>query len=281
MKLLSTHKELHNHLSPLRNKGDLIGFVPTMGALHEGHLSLIREAKKGNDIVVCSIFVNPIQFNNAEDLKKYPRQMESDIEKLESVDCDVLFTPSEQEMYPEPPSEKYDFGLLETVMEGKHRPGHFNGVGIVVKRLFEKVNPHKAYFGQKDFQQLAIIRKLTKDLELPIEIISCPIVREPGGLAMSSRNQLLSDNGKKHAEILYTTLINAKKHSGHVAMKDIILRTVNQFNKEADVKLEYFEIVDMDTLLAVDNWGQSKRIVACIAAYVENVRLIDNIILFS
>ncbi len=281
MKQFKTQSELQEYLSPLRDNGKSFGFVPTMGALHDGHLSLILEAKKGNDIVVSSIFVNPTQFNNPEDLKKYPRQLESDIVKLESVDCDILFAPTEKEMYPEPATEKYDFGELETVMEGKHRPGHFNGVGIVVKRLFDKVMPHKAYFGQKDFQQLAIIKKLTKDLNLPIEIISCDIIREKGGLAMSSRNQLLSENGKKHAEILHRTLKSAKERSTKEGILDIISSIIKQFEQNKNVNLEYFEIVDMSTLQPLKSWDQSNQTVACIAAYVENVRLIDNIILFS
>jgi len=281
MKQFNTQRELQEYLSPLRDDGNSIGFVPTMGALHDGHLSLILEAQKGNNIIVSSIFVNPTQFNNPEDLKKYPRQLESDIKKLESVDCDILFAPSEYEMYPEPAPEKYDFGLLETVMEGKHRPGHFNGVGIVVKRLFDKVKPHKAYFGQKDFQQLAIIKKLTKDLKLPIEIISCDIIREKGGLAMSSRNQLLSDNGKKHAEVLYQALKSSKERSTKEGIHDIVSSIIKQFEQNKNVNLEYFEIVDMLTLQPVESWDQSNQTVACIAAYVENVRLIDNIILFS
>lgn len=281
MDTFNTKEELQSYLSPQRKKGSSIGFVPTMGALHEGHLSLIREAQKDNDIVVCSIFVNPTQFNNPDDLKKYPRQMESDSRKLESVNCDILFAPSVEEMYPKPAIEKYDFGELETVMEGKHRPGHFNGVGIVVRRLFEKVKPHKAYFGLKDFQQLAIITKLTKDLNLPIEIIPCEIIREDGGLAMSSRNQLLSETGKEQAKVLYETLKTAKERFSYTSINEIIDETIIQFENNKNVKLEYFEIVDMTTLQPVANWGQSKQIVACIAAYVENVRLIDNIILFS
>lgn len=281
MNTFKTQEELQNYLAPLRMKGFSIGFVPTMGALHEGHLSLVSKSQKDNNVTVCSIFVNPTQFNSPDDLEKYPRQMEADTRKLESVNCDILFAPSVKEMYPEPATEKYDFGKLETVMEGKHRPGHFNGVGIVVRRLFEKVVPHKAYFGLKDFQQLAIITKLTKDLKLPIEIIPCDIIRENGGLAMSSRNQLLSEAGKKQAEVLYKTLKAAKERSSYTTVNEIIAETTKQFDKNKNVKLEYFEIVDMNTLQPVEKWDRSNYIVACIAAYVENVRLIDNIILFS
>lgn len=281
MKQFETQKALQNYLESFRNQGMKIGFIPTMGALHDGHLSLLQQAKNENDIAICSIFINPEQFNNPDDLKNYPRQLDSDIAKLESVDCDILFAPSVEEMYPEPPVEKYDFGQLETVMEGKHRPGHFNGVGIVVKRLFDKVLPHKAYFGLKDFQQLAIIKKLTEDHNLPIEIVPCEIIREADGLAMSSRNQLLSNDGKNHALILHKTLKHVKDRSGKVEVSRLISEIKDQFAFNKNARLEYFEIVDMETLQGVKDWTDSKQIIGCIAAYVENVRLIDNIILFS
>jgi pantoate--beta-alanine ligase len=281
MRQFETHEALQNYLYPLRKQGKTIGFVPTMGALHQGHLSLLLRAKAENDLTICSVFVNPTQFNNPDDLKNYPRELESDIKKLESINCDILFAPSVKEMYPEPPTEKYDFGQLENVMEGKHRPGHFNGVGVVVKRLFDKVLPHKAYFGLKDFQQLAIIKKLTKDCNLPTEIIPCEIVREKSGLAMSSRNMLLSDKGKQHALLLYNTLKEVKQQSGKIEILSVISTVEDIFKKDKNVKLEYFEIVDSETLQAVNNWNESDHLVACIAAYVENVRLIDNIILFS
>jgi len=281
MKQFETQEALQNYLLPFRQQGKTIGFVPTMGALHLGHLSLLKRAKAENDLTVCSVFVNPTQFNNPDDLKNYPRELKSDINKLESINCDILFAPSAKEMYPEPPTEKYDFGQLENVMEGKHRPGHFNGVGIVVKRLFDKVLPHKAYFGLKDFQQLAIIKKLTKDCNLPTEIVPCEIVREESGLAMSSRNMLLSEKGKQHALLLYHTLKEINQQSGKVTIHNLISEVEDTFKKDKNVTLEYFEIVDAETLQAVRKWDESDQLAACIAAYVENVRLIDNIILFS
>ncbi|MCD4665673.1 MAG: pantoate--beta-alanine ligase, partial [Bacteroidales bacterium] len=194
MKVFNTRIDIRKYLGAQKSNGLKIGFVPTMGALHEGHISLLKEAKADCDVVVCSIFVNPIQFNNNNDLEKYPREIESDIEKLNSVDCDVLFHPTVEEMYPVPDETIFDFGELDKVMEGQHRPGHFNGVAVVVKKLFEIVEPDKAYFGLKDYQQIVIIHKLTKDYNLPVEIIPCPTTREDSGLAMSSRNELLSES---------------------------------------------------------------------------------------
>jgi pantoate--beta-alanine ligase len=187
-----------------------IGFVPTMGALHEGHLSLIKESKKNSDITVVSMFVNPPQFNDPEDLKRYPRTLEKDIELLKTVDCDLVFAPSVMEIYPEPDTRKFDFGYLESIMEGAKRPGHFNGVGQVVSRLFDIVQPHKSFFGMKDFQQVAIIKNMVKQLNCPVEIIPCPIIREESGLAKSSRNTLLDENHKKNAPHIYATLKKAR-----------------------------------------------------------------------
>ncbi|HFB61616.1 MAG TPA: pantoate--beta-alanine ligase, partial [Bacteroidetes bacterium] len=197
MKKFTTIKETKEYLSGQKAAGKTIGFVPTMGALHEGHLELMRRARKENDLLVVSIFVNPIQFNNPDDLKKYPRTLEDDMEKLKSVDCNVLFAPDAAEMYPEKVTTQYDFGELDKVMEGKFRPGHFNGVAVVVKKLFDIVQPHRAYFGEKDFQQLAIIKKLVEMENIPVEIVPCPIVRDPAGLAMSSRNRLLTPEQRK------------------------------------------------------------------------------------
>lgn len=256
-------------------------FVPTMGALHKGHLSLIRESKNENDITVCSIFVNPTQFNNPDDLKNYPRNFDDDLKLLEKDSCDVVFHPAVEEMYPVPSEETFDFGDLERVMEGAFRPGHFNGVATVVKRLFEIVKPTRAYFGLKDYQQLVIIHKMTKDFNLPVEIIPCKIVREKNGLAMSSRNQLLSSSEKKQAEILYKTLKYVKLRSGFASVSEIRSQVERQFRKAKNVKLEYFEIADMYTLKPLKSWTDSNHPIACIAAYVGKVRLIDNIIIFS
>jgi pantoate--beta-alanine ligase len=281
MEIFETKKELRQHLASSRNEGKSIGFVPTMGALHEGHLSLLEEAKNDCDIVVCSIFVNPVQFNNPTDLQHYPRNLKADIEKLNRVNCDVLFNPSEKEMYPEPATEQFDFGDLDKVMEGQHRPGHFNGVAIVVRRLFEIVGPERAYFGLKDYQQLVIIHKMTKDYNIPVEIVPCPIIREENGLAMSSRNERLTPAERLEAALIYQTLKMVKIKSGFDTVKEVKEYVARQFRKHKHIKLEYFEIVDMYTLQPIKTWAQSNTVIACIAAWVGNVRLIDNIILFS
>lgn len=274
-------KTLQEYLETIVSQGGSVGFVPTMGALHQGHLSLIRASKSENDVTVCSIFVNPTQFNDANDLNNYPRNFEEDLQMLEIEKCDVVFHPSVDEVYPEPSKEKFDFGELETVMEGEHRPGHFNGVATVVKRLFEIVNPTRAYFGLKDYQQLVIIHKMTKDLKLPIEIVPCEIIREKNGLAMSSRNKLLSEAEKRQAELLYKTLKSVKNKSGFASISEIKKYVDQQFRKVKNTKLEYFEIVDLYTLKPMNSWAESTHVIACIAAYVGRVRLIDNMIIFS
>jgi pantoate--beta-alanine ligase len=252
-----------------------------MGALHNGHLSLIREAKNENGLVVCSIFVNPIQFNNPDDLRNYPRVLDKDIQKLKDVDCDVLFAPSEQEVFPEPVKETFDFGDLDKVMEGKFRPGHFNGVAVVVKRLFEIIKPTRAYFGLKDYQQLLIIHRMTKEINLPVEIVPCPIIREENGLAMSSRNERLSQSERKQASIIYETLKMVKIRSGFSTIKETHNYVDQQFKKNKNLRLEYFEIVDMYTLKPLQTWTESNTSIACIAVWIGQVRLIDNMILFS
>lgn len=281
MKIFEKIEQTKNHLKELRENGKSIGFVPTMGALHEGHLALIKAAKKENDIVVCSIFVNPIQFNNPDDLKKYPHQIESDIKLLEQEKCDVLFNPSSEEMYPEPSSEQFDFGDLDKVLEGEYRPGHFNGVAVVVKKLFEIVEPKRAYFGLKDYQQLLIIHKLTKDFNIPVEIVPCLTIREADGLAMSSRNKLLSMTERKLAPIIHDTLKSIKIQAGYTPISEIKEAIEDEFKRTKQMELEYFEIVDMYSLKPLRTWAESKNVVALIAVYLGNVRLIDNIILFS
>ena len=281
MQTFKTIHDLRNYLDDLRANGKSIGFVPTMGALHEGHLSLIREAKEENDVVVCSIFVNPIQFNNSSDLEKYPRTIETDMQLLIQEDCDVLFFPDEKEMYPVPSTEQYDFGDLDKVMEGEHRPGHFNGVAVVVKKLFEIVEPQRAYFGLKDYQQMVIVHKLTKDYNIPVEIVPCSIVREENGLAMSSRNERLSLTERTQAALIYQTLKMVKIKSGFATITEVKEFVVKQFRKQKNMKLEYFEIVDMYSLQPLRTLAQSTTVIACIAVWVGNVRLIDNIILFS
>ena len=257
-----------------------VGFVPTMGALHEGHLSLINRAKNDNDIVVSSVFVNPIQFNNPTDLEKYPRTPELDIEKLKNAGCDAVFMPSVEEMYPEKVEDHYDFGDLERVMEGACRPGHFNGVAIVVRKLFEIVNPDKAYFGEKDFQQLAIIKKMVCNLNMGLEIVPCPIIRENDGLAMSSRNVRLNEEERAVAPKIFATLNDAvsKKNSMSPAeMREYALAKYAEI-KEFDV--EYVEITDEINLQSINNWDECEHARIFVALQLGPVRLIDNVRIF-
>lgn len=267
----------------LRQKqlGNSVGFVPTMGALHEGHLELVRRARADNDVTTCSIFVNPRQFNNPEDLKKYPRSVEEDLAKLEKEGCDMVFVPSVDEMYPDAVEEEYDFGRLEQVMEGRFRPGHFRGVAVVVKRLFDIMLPVRAYFGEKDFQQLLIIKKLVEKESLPVDIVPCPIVREPDGLAMSSRNLMLSEEGRKRAPFIFQTLNEASGKIPATPPSELVDFVTERFRQNGHFELEYFEIVTMDGLAPVEKWSESPHIIACIAAYLEGIRLIDNMILFN
>ncbi len=277
MRVFEHKKEISDHIGPLLRQGKTIGFVPTMGALHKGHLSLMEKARKENDVLMVSIFVNPIQFNHKSDLQVYPRDLEADKKLLESVPCDLLFVPTEKEMYPEPVLDKYDFGELETVMEGAFRPGHFNGVAVVVKRLFDIVTPHRAYFGEKDFQQLTIIRKLVEMEKLPVEIVSCPIVREANGLAMSSRNKRLSPQQRQEAAFIFKTLQTAKKRKGDICPSPLKQMIRNIFDANQNFRLEYFEIADDKTLKPVTAWGQSNGMIAFVAAWMGDVRLIDNL----
>lgn len=275
MEVFSTIKTLREAVSTAKASGKTIGFVPTMGALHEGHLSLIRTAKEHCDTVVVSIFVNPIQFNNPEDLRTYPRTLEADCEKLQTVGCDMVFAPSAEEMYPEPATETYNFGELEAVMEGPQRPGHFAGVATVVHRLFNIVEPKKAFFGEKDFQQLAIIQSLVKQLSLPVEIVPCPIVRAEDGLALSSRNMRLSAEARKIAPQIYATLKNSVERS-HTANVDEVKKYVIDTLVSLKVfEPEYFEIVNDTTLQPIKNWSEAQGVVGCIAVWLDDVRLID------
>jgi len=280
MMILSTIAETKQHLLPIRSKGATIGFVPTMGALHEGHLTLIRQAKKTTDHVVASIFVNPIQFNNPEDLLKYPREEKSDIRKLKEAGCDMVFIPSVEEMYPEPDSSVFDFGQLDKVMEGKFRPGHFNGVAIVVKKLFEIIEPNQAFLGEKDFQQLTIIQEMVRQLHMPVRIIPCETVREADGLAMSSRNKRLTPEERAIAPAIYRILARAVRLRRSRSVRQVKEWVQKEFQKVPAFTLEYFEIVDADTLVPVEKWTSSDRIIGCVAAYLGKVRLIDNIKFF-
>lgn len=275
MEVFSTIKTLREAVSTAKASGKTIGFVPTMGALHEGHLSLIRTAKEHCDTVVVSIFVNPIQFNNPEDLRTYPRTLEADCEKLQTVGCDMVFAPSAEEMYPEPATETYNFGELEAVMEGPQRPGHFAGVATVVHRLFNIVEPKKAFFGEKDFQQLAIIQSLVKQLSLPVEIVPCPIVRAEDGLALSSRNMRLSAEARKIAPQIYATLKNSVERSHTASVEEVKKYVIDTLVSLKVFEPEYFEIVNDTTLQPIKNWSEAQGVVGCIAVWLDGVRLID------
>ncbi|MFW6203199.1 MAG: pantoate--beta-alanine ligase [Marinilabilia sp.] len=278
MELIKTSEVLRERVSARRKKGDIIGFVPTMGALHEGHLSLVKKAGKECDAVVVSIFVNPNQFNDPKDLERYPRDVETDMELLERTPCELLFVPSVEEIYPEPDTRVFDFGQLDKVMEGKHRPGHFNGVAQVVSRLFHIVRPDKAYFGQKDFQQLAIVRDMVRQLNLGTDVVAGSIIREPDGLAMSSRNLLLTEKQRKSAPLIADTLLESCNFVEGKSVREVQKVVTEKINSNPDLNVEYFEIVDGHTLQPVDNWTESDYIVGCIAVYAGEVRLIDNVV---
>lgn len=274
-------EELSKELDNLRKEGLSVGFVPTMGALHKGHLSLVTKAATENDVVVVSIFVNPTQFNNSDDLKKYPRTLESDLQMLEQTSTKIVFAPSVEEIYPNDDSKKstFEFGHLDKVMEGAFRPSHFDGVALVVKRLFEIVLPDRAYFGQKDIQQFAIINHLNiKYLpHLKIKLAKCPILREDDGLAMSSRNVLLTEEQRKSAALISKTLFQAQKNYVNFTVEQLKRWVIDKINLDKNLKVEYFELVDDADLQVIETWDSEKKILACIAVNVGNVRLIDNI----
>ena len=277
MKLIDSVELLRSELNACRNCGKRIGLVPTMGALHAGHASLVKRAVSENDVVVVSDFVNPTQFNDKNDLNKYPRTLEADCKLLEACGVSYIFAPSVEEMYPEPDTRQFSYAPLDTVMEGKYRPGHFNGVCQIVSKLFLAVEPDRAYFGEKDFQQLAIIREMVRRYPFNIKIVGCPIVREPDGLALSSRNSRLSAQQRIQAlgisKTLFSSLEFAKTHTlseTKAFVEDAIANTEG-------LRLEYFEIVDGTTLQTVTQWNDSSYIVGCITVFCGDVRLIDNI----
>lgn len=274
MQIITTKSELCKSLT--NSTGIRIGFVPTMGALHQGHLSLVMRSKRENEVTVVSIFVNPTQFNDSRDLEKYPRTLDADINLLSQVGCDIVFAPTVDEMYPEKDTRIFNFGTLETVMEGKHRPGHFNGVAQIVSKLFDAVQPHIAYFGEKDFQQLAIIREMVKQLDYTITIAGCPIVRESSGLALSSRNMLLSAEEHKKAPIIYQILSESCIFVAQKQPHEVRNWVLNKF-QNTGLDVEYFEIVDGYSLQPVSSWNESDYIVGCIAVFCGKIRLIDNI----
>ncbi len=282
MKQFTSIAETVDYLNTEREKGLMIGFVPTMGALHDGHLSLIKRSKMENDLTVCSIFVNPAQFNSREDLNKYPRTLVYDAKLLTEIGCDVLFAPEASAMYPEgeTPGIDVDFGMLDKVMEGKFRPGHFKGVAIVVKKLFDIVNPARAYFGKKDYQQLAIIRHMVKTLHLMPEIVACETVREADGLAMSSRNMRLTISERNLAPKIYEVLSKLKAKTGKLSVGELKEWAVKKIQEYPELRVEYFEIGDKDTLLPLKNLNRKEQAMAFTAVFLGDVRLIDNIELF-
>ncbi len=278
MKIVTKSAEIKQLVAEHKAAGRTIGFVPTMGALHSGHLSLVKKAGECTDVVVVSIFVNPNQFNNPEDLKNYPRTIEEDTLLLNNTACKILYHPDVNEVYPDIDTRQFDFGTLDKVMEGEFRPGHFNGVAQVVSRFFELVQPDKAFFGEKDFQQLAIIKAMTKMLAYPIDIVAGEIIREADGLALSSRNVRLSKEQRKEAVLISKTLFESKQLIKTKNVKEVTNFVVQNINKSGLLNVEYFNIVDGNTLQPVDNYSQSDYIVGCIAVFADKVRLIDNLI---
>ncbi|MFD0964474.1 pantoate--beta-alanine ligase [Pseudofulvibacter geojedonensis] len=281
MTVFNTKKEVETLVTSHKATKKTIGFVPTMGALHKGHLSLIQNAFDENDIVFVSIFVNPTQFDNNADLDKYPRTLDADVKLIESISDDIIvFAPSANEIYEqEITSKEYKFDGLEFEMEGKHRKGHFNGVGTILEILFKLVLPNKAYFGEKDFQQLQIVKKLTQKLKLDLDIVGCDIYREDSGLAMSSRNERLSLLARKEAAFIHKTLLAAKEKFGTKSAKEVTEWVTKQFAKNKKFNLEYVEIANIDTLKTVKRKSKNKKYRIFIAAFIENIRLIDNIAL--
>jgi pantoate--beta-alanine ligase len=278
MDVLKTVDEVRNAVSALRLKGKTIGFVPTMGALHEGHISLVKRCLADNNICIVSIFVNPTQFDNKEDLIKYPRNPEKDVQYLEKEKVSIVFAPAEKEIYPEPDIRQFDFGTIDKVMEGVRRPGHFNGVAQVVSRLFDIVEPDRAYFGEKDFQQLAVIRAMVKQLDLNVRIVPMPIVREESGLAMSSRNERLTARQREIATAISKTLSESKEWMHDCTVEETVRSVTGTLDAYDELKVEYYEIVDGNTLQPVADWKNTDYIVGCIAVFCGETRLIDNII---
>ena len=279
MKVISSVYQLTVFLAS-RSKKDSLGFIPTMGALHKGHASLIKKSLSQNTLSVCSIFVNPTQFNNKTDFKNYPNRLDEDIALLKEIGCDVVFTPSKESIYPNGlPSSVFDFGALDKVMEGASRPGHFNGVALVVSRLFEIIRPQRAYFGEKDFQQLAIIKSLTAQKFKNIEIVPCSTLRENDGLAMSSRNLLLNKRYRAAAPRIYERLLAVQKLAKNTPVSELRSWMINSFKKDEELILEYFEIADAKSLKKSTHWSDFPKHIACLAVFAGTTRLIDNILL--
>jgi pantoate--beta-alanine ligase len=277
MKTVNTTTALQALLAEAARGQKAVGFVPTMGALHRGHLSLVQRSRSECDLTVVSIFVNPTQFNSKADLASYPRTLAADMQLLQPAGCDIVFAPSEAEVYPTPDVRTFDFGALEQVMEGAHRPGHFNGVAQVVSRLFDIVKPHRAYFGEKDFQQLAIVGEMVRRLRLPVEVVRCPIVREADGLALSSRNALLSPAQRAAAPLIAKALFEAVDMVCRASLADIRQHVVARISASEHLRVEYFEVVNARTLQPLATLDEDAPKQACIAVFAGEVRLIDNV----
>ena len=279
MQVITTKKELGAVLDKARSQGKTIGLVPTMGALHQGHASLVKRSVKENDVTVVSDFVNPTQFNDKNDLANYPRTLDADRRLLESLNADFVFAPSVEEMYPEPDTRQFSYPPTDTVMEGKYRPGHFNGVCQIVSKLFYAVKPNRAYFGEKDFQQIAVIKAMVKDLKLDLQIVACPIVREADGLALSSRNSLLTPEERALAVNISKYLFLSRDYMKEHRLKETHDYVVSHINAVEGLEVQYFEIVDGESLRSLQSWEDSNSVVGCITVFCGYipVRLIDNI----
>ena len=277
MKIVKNIRQLRDYLAEEKQAGKRIGFVPTMGALHKGHLSLVKFCMEANEVCVVSIFVNPTQFNDKQDLAVYPRMLENDCALLASIGCNYVFAPSEDEMYPEPDTRIFDLGPVSKVMEGVFRPGHFNGVVQIVSKLLDAVEPDSAYFGEKDFQQIAVIKEMVRQLNIPVQIVSCPTLREADGLALSSRNVRLSAGQRQIAPVIAATLKESCIFVPEKSVQEVVNWVMNILNREPEFHVEYFEIVDGKSLQAIHNWEEATEPTGCIAVFCGNVRLIDNI----
>lgn len=277
MKIIHTIKDLQTELSELKAQGKKVGLVPTMGALHAGHASLVKRSVNENDVTVVSVFVNPTQFNDKNDLVKYPRTLDADCKLLESCGVTFVFAPSVEEIYPEPDTRRFSYAPLDTVMEGAFRPGHFNAVCQIVSKLFDIVKPHCAYFGEKDFQQLAIIREMVRQMKFDLEIVGCPIVREEDGLALSSRNARLSAEERENALNISRTLFKSRTFATTHSVSETQKMVEDAIAAAPGLRLEYFEIVDGNTLQKVGDWNDTSYVVGCITVFCGEVRLIDNI----
>ena len=277
MEVVTKIADFQKKIAEIRTNGGTVGLVPTMGALHNGHLELVKRCVAENSICVVSVFVNPTQFNDKNDLLHYPRTLDADCKLLESAGCAIAFAPEVEEMYPVEDTRVFNLGAVAEVMEGKYRPGHFNGVAQIVSKLFDAVQPDRAYFGEKDFQQIAVIRSMVKLLNYPVEIVACPIVREDDGMALSSRNLRLTPEQRKNAVSISQTLFKSRTFAEQHSVAETIDYVVNTLNSVPDLNVEYFEVVNGNTLLSVNDWSDSDYIVGCITVYCGEVRLIDNI----